>query len=250
MSKKISDLAENTAPADDDLLPLVDVSDTPDATEKVTVAKLHETIRAGDGTTGNPSYTFASALTTGMSQSATLLSFSSGGTAKMQIGSAAVLIAANLQPNQDGTRDCGDPTLRWNSVHTETIQVKSHAAYAGSVSATETGAVRTTDANAASVWTKTLADNTLYWVEANVIGRDEGGTNRAAYKRFLRVHRQAAGGATAGTVAALATDESNSAWDCTIDVNSNDVRVRVTGANSVNISWVATVTWQAVSTSA
>jgi len=129
---------------------------------------------------------------------------------------------------------------------TEKLSVKDHAAFTGSAAQLTTGAVQTTDATQTSCKALTLADNTLYWLEADVIGRDTGGTDRAYYKLAGLVYRQG-GGATLGTVNVVVEDETNAAWDATLTVSSNDVRVSVTGAGGTTVNWVCTVRYQAVS---
>ncbi len=137
---------------------------------------------------------------------------------------------------------------------TETVDyrrraLKVHTAFAGSEAKRTTAAVQTTNDTVTSLFTFTLVDNTLYSFEATVIGRDAAGAERAYYVRAVRAHRQG-GGATLGTVQTLVTDESDAAWDCTWDVSSNDVRLRVTGKAATTINWVCTVDYQAVSGSA
>jgi hypothetical protein len=141
----------------------------------------------------------------------------------------------------------GKTAIGFATVATALLSLKGHAAFAGSEAQRDTAAVQTTDATVTTLFSKTLSDNTLYYFEVSIIGRDAGGTNRAYYQRKLRVHRQGGGGATAGTIQTPVTDESNAAWDATIDVNGNDVRVRVTGAAGVTINWACEVRWQAVS---
>ena len=137
----------------------------------------------------------------------------------------------------------------WTGAHTFTggVTFKNHSAFAGSGFIPETRAIQTTTVTPAVLWSKTLVDNTLYWVEVRVIGRDVAGVARAYYGRTFYVYRQSAGSATLGNVIELFSEETDAAWDLGVNVNTNDVEVKVTGKNSVTINWAGTVTMQAVS---
>lgn len=134
---------------------------------------------------------------------------------------------------------------------TERLSVKDHSAFATSETQFTTGAVQTTDATQTSAKVLTLADNTVYWIEAHIAARETGGTDRARYIRSACVYRQGAGAATIeGTVDTIGADKETagaSAWDATFTVSSNDVRVSVTGAAATTINWVCTVRYQGVS---
>lgn len=126
--------------------------------------------------------------------------------------------------------------------------VKTHSAFAGSESVVKTAALQTTDENAHLIHAQTLADNTLYWIELHLIGRDTAGVHRAYYVRTLYAYRQG-GGANIGTIVALVNEETSD-WNVTIaagSVNVNDIEIKVIGAASTTINWVATVKTQAVS---
>jgi hypothetical protein len=137
----------------------------------------------------------------------------------------------------------------WTGAHTFTggVTFKNHSAFAGSGFIPETRAVQTTTVTPAVLWSKTLADNTLYWIEVRVIGRDVAGVERAYYGRTFYVYRQSAGSATLGNVIELFSEETDADWDVDVNVNTNDVEVKVTGKSSVTINWAGTVTMQAVS---
>lgn len=95
MSKKISELTENTALADGDLFAVVDVSDTPDSTEKATLA----TVRTG------------------------VLLGSSGLTNIGGDGQAGVVASASgIFPKVDGVHASGYTGLRWENVYSMQYQ--------------------------------------------------------------------------------------------------------------------------------
>jgi len=130
----------------------------------------------------------------------------------------------------------------------EGIQLtKTHAAFAGSESTVRTGAVQTTTAAPTTVVAVTLADDTVYVAEVIVTARDVAGVDRATYRRAVRVHRQAAGVATLGTVQFVYEDETNAAWQVTFTVSGSDLRVTVIGDVGETVNWAATLTLQGVS---
>jgi hypothetical protein len=107
----------------------------------------------------------------------------------------------------------------------------------------EAAAVQTTDATAdVTLYSKTLADDTVYVFDVLVTCRDGAGTERAAYSRRVRAHRESAGVAVLGTIEASYTDESLASMDCTFTVSTNDIRVSVTGKAGTTINWAARVT--------
>ena len=76
-NRKITDLTELTTPASDDVIPIVDVSETSNATKnkKITAGNLLQgtpslALQFADGTASAPSIKFTSALTTGLYRSA------------------------------------------------------------------------------------------------------------------------------------------------------------------------------------
>jgi hypothetical protein len=125
---------------------------------------------------------------------------------------------------------------------------KAHAAYAGSEVNETTAAIQTTDATQTTLWSKALADTTLYWVEVSVIGRDTAGTERAMYGKKVLVYREGGGATIQGTVQDVHADvETSAGIDVTFTVSGNNVRVSVTGLAATTFNWVATIKYQAVS---
>lgn len=127
---------------------------------------------------------------------------------------------------------------------------KDHAGFAGSETRYVTAAIQTTTAVPAQLFTMPLADNTLYFFEADVIGRDAAGVQRAFYTRIVRAHRQGGGGAVLGTIFSPQTNESAPALNCTFTTSGNDLRVTVTGLAGVTMNWACTLVFQGVSGSA
>jgi hypothetical protein len=106
----------------------------------------------------------------------------------------------------------------------------------------ESAAVQTTDATVTTLYSKTLADDTVYVFDVLVTCRDTAGTERAAYSRRVRAHRESAGVAVLGTIEASYTDETDAGMNCTYTVSTNDIRVSVTGKAGTTINWAAQVT--------
>ncbi len=104
--------------------------------------------------------------------------------------------------------------------------------------------VTTTDATVTTCGSYTLADETIVLARAYVVGRTTGGV-AANYIRTAGAQRE--GGAGAALVGAVdvtgwfhtGEDAGAALWDCTLDVNTNDIRVRVTGAAATTIAWRA-----------
>jgi hypothetical protein len=102
--------------------------------------------------------------------------------------------------------------------------------------------VTTTDATVTTLWSFTLADNTTYTIVARVTADQTSGTNSAGYERIVTVKRAGGAATIVGTVSTPHTAEDVAGWDCTFDVTSNDVRLRVTGAAATTVVWQADVT--------
>jgi len=101
--------------------------------------------------------------------------------------------------------------------------------------------VNTTNASATTLLSKTLAAGEAWYIEARVVAV-QGSAHRASYVRRALVYRRSTGGAAIqGSVSAEWSEESDPAWDCTIDVSGNDVRVRVTGSVGDTVNWAGRI---------
>ncbi len=97
--------------------------------------------------------------------------------------------------------------------------------------------VQTLDDTVTTLMSKTLTEGKVYILIAYVVAK-QADTNRASYIRRAYVYRPVAGVAILeGSVQDGLTIESNAAWDVTIDVDTNDARIRVTGYISTTIDW-------------
>jgi hypothetical protein len=61
----------------------------------------------------------------------------------------------------------------------------------------------------------------------------------AGYERIATFKNDGGTLSLVGSVSTPHTAESTSGWDCTIDASGSDIRVRVTGAGSTNVTWLA-----------
>jgi hypothetical protein len=102
----------------------------------------------------------------------------------------------------------------------------------------------TTDATVTTLHTFATASNTSYLITAHVIARRTGGTagsasDSASYMLAWGV-KNAAGTVTAiggAAVTNLHTAEDQAGWAATLDIDTTNVRVRVTGAADNSITW-------------
>ena len=104
--------------------------------------------------------------------------------------------------------------------------------------------VLTTDGSATTMATIATTTDTVMLLEVMVEGRRTGGTagtagDSACYSRTARI-KNVGGTVTIQTLQTNYTSEDQPAWNATIDVNSTNARIRVTGAINNNISWSAT----------
>lgn len=126
---------------------------------------------------------------------------------------------------------------------------KVHSLFAGSSSFRTTEAIQTTSTAATTMLSQTLQDDSVYWVDAKITGRDIAGVERAVYFRQALVFREGAGLATFGGsgVNSTFTDETDAAMNGTLTVAFDDVRVVVTGLTATTINWACTLEFQPVS---
>ncbi len=101
--------------------------------------------------------------------------------------------------------------------------------------------IQTTDATVTTLLAHTIRDNTSLFIEAHILAKETDGSDRNAYIRRILVYRDGGAAVIQGAVEATLTQESDADWDCTIDVDTNDVRLRVTGEAATTIHWEAKI---------
>lgn len=101
----------------------------------------------------------------------------------------------------------------------------------------------TIDATVASLWTYQIPAATTVMIEAKVYARRTGGVSGTAHDSagyIIRGTFKNVGGTTATIVGAINADytaEDQAAWNATLDVNGQNIRLRVTGAAGNNVTW-------------
>ncbi len=105
----------------------------------------------------------------------------------------------------------------------------------------EPGEATTTDVTVTPLATIAIPDNTVVFIEVEVLARRTNGVGRATYVRRAVVFREAAGIATLeGAVDSPFTRESDAPWDATIVVDGgNNVLIQVNGQGGHTINWEA-----------
>jgi hypothetical protein len=122
-----------------------------------------------------------------------------------------------------------------------------------SVTSKETNAsVTTTNATQTTLFSLTLADNTVYAFDVNLVGRLSSTTTKNIYGKItFSVFRNNGGAATLSADYGGPIIQSDSSglptYDFTVDVSSNDVRIRVTGAASETVKWGANIRYTQIS---
>lgn len=96
----------------------------------------------------------------------------------------------------------------------------------------------TTDDTVTTVGSVSLADTSVYYIEATILARETDGSNRNLYHLEGLFYREGGGATQQDATTTITEIESAAAWDCVFDVNVNDVRVRCTGAVGDNVNWM------------
>lgn len=113
-------------------------------------------------------------------------------------------------------------------------------------------ATTTTSGTQATLDTIAITSDSTYLIESRITARRTGGASGtaddgASYVRRGTYTTKSGTVTLMGSVQTIGTDaEDQAAWDATLDINSTNVRVRVTGAASNNISWMAQTTVQRI----
>lgn len=102
---------------------------------------------------------------------------------------------------------------------------------------------QTTDATVTTLATLTLQDNTTYLITAEVVANQSTHANRATYIRRALVYRAGGNAILEGSIQDGLTVESDAVWNCTIDANSTNARVLITGKATTIIDWMGKVSW-------
>lgn len=123
--------------------------------------------------------------------------------------------------------------------------VQTSAAGANVVLDTIQDRVTTTNNTQTTLHTFALPASATTMIEATVVAIRTGGASGAAgdgaaYKLYGAFKNVASSAAVIGTISQAFVAESQAGWDATMDANTTNARVRVTGATNNNITWQLT----------
>src|SRR4029079_12653868 len=91
---------------------------------------------------------------------------------------------------------------------------------------------------ATTALTYPIPDGSIVRLEARIVARNASTGDSATYRKVVGVKRHSGGAATlVGAVAGDTDMEDVAGWNATIDANSNDARIRVTGAAASTVVW-------------
>ena len=95
---------------------------------------------------------------------------------------------------------------------------------------------QTTNATVTNLGTTAIPDGKVFRLSGRVMGQRADLAQRASYS-FVAVVTASAGTASIDYQLVTTEFESDAAWNCTVDANSANIRIRVTGAAATTINW-------------
>jgi len=177
------------------------------------------------------------------------------GSVNTVISFATMAIGVGINAYSGNSLDIASEAVRFRMLGINRVYHHAGTGFAGSGANVTHGAVQTTSATSAAVFTSAaLLDNSGTSIEVRVVGRETGSTNRGMAVRRALVTRQAGGSAAlVGAVEATYTNMP-ATWgagvaltQATIDVTGNTFRVICQGAAATTINWAVEVRYQSVS---
>lgn len=108
---------------------------------------------------------------------------------------------------------------------------------------TRTFTVQTTDASTVSpAWTLAMGDTRVWGVSMVVIARDQAGSARALYRRYMLAYREGGGATVQGSVETVGTDiETSAGLNATLGTSGNNIGGTITGLAATTIDWTVLV---------
>jgi len=97
--------------------------------------------------------------------------------------------------------------------------------------------VTTTDATETTLDTLATASDTAYHINAEVVATETVDHDEVASYIVLGTFRNDGGTLTLVDSIVTTVGEDTAGWDCAVDANGTDIRLRVTGAAATNINW-------------
>jgi hypothetical protein len=151
---------------------------------------------------------------------------------------------------QDNSKLFWNDTNHFLGIGTNTptapLQIKGHAGNSSGVGTT-TAQLKTTNATQSSLWTTTLSNANMYWLEATVMARsDTDASRRALFVRKAYAYKQGGNATLSSNIWALITDRTDVGFDATFTASGDNISVSVSGLAGTNITWTGEVKWQSV----
>jgi len=119
------------------------------------------------------------------------------------------------------------------------------ASYGGGVTKA-IATVQTSDATVTTLHSVTLDDNSGYYYEAIVTAMESDGSDRNLYHIEGLFYRDGAGAVQQGATTSITTIESEAGCACVFDVDTNDMRLRITGVAAETWNWKAVIKYNKV----
>lgn len=144
----------------------------------------------------------------------------------------------------------GDVTIS-KGTDTTLQTLKVHSNFTGSEAKHTTAALQTTDASTQNLFTVNISSNAALRFRIDLHARLESNTTRKVYWASIVGCASYVNSVAQfdGTPLQFEDADSGVAYTATVDLSSNTLRVRVTGAASENVDWVADIYYQEVLTS-
>ncbi len=97
--------------------------------------------------------------------------------------------------------------------------------------------IETTDDTQTTIDSFTLDDEETYMVQINVVGTKSDGSDRCGVIKSACLYRDGGVATIEGVEGVTLEEYSDSNWDVSITVSSNDVRASVTGLAATTVNW-------------
>lgn len=99
--------------------------------------------------------------------------------------------------------------------------------------------LQTSNDSLSQIWSVYNLEDSVMSVDAKIVARQSNG-NCAVYK-LSRVIKDVGGSVSSSSLSKSVELEDVSGWDCDLDENSGEIRIRVQGATSATINWYVSV---------
>lgn len=171
-----------------------------------------------------------------------------------EVRASANIVAAKVGGGLDSMTPAAPLHAQQQTQDTVAVRIETVAANDNVIEDVIQSRAATTDATVTTLWSYTIPASTTVMLDVHVVARRTGGVSGTAHDTGAYVIRGAfknVGGTTATIVGAINADftaEDQAGWNATLDVNAQNIRLRITGAAGNNITWHATIRFYQVST--